>query len=117
MVVAGRLDAPATRSPAPSPPAGKPRPAASRAGPPPLARSSGRAPPRSSATRGAAVKEAPQPPGGGSTPGKAQPPLVHAPQQLGRCPTQTCPPFGALHAAALPLMLHFVAPLPLVRQQ
>ncbi len=49
--------------------------------------------------------------------GNAQPPLVHASQQLGRCPTQACPRLGGLHAAALGLMLHLVAPLASVRQQ
>jgi len=42
---------------------------------------------------------------------------VHASQQLGRCPTQACPPFGALHRVALALMLHFVTSLAVVRQQ
>jgi hypothetical protein len=49
--------------------------------------------------------------------GNAQPPLMHASQQLGRCPIHACPRFGGLHAAALPLMLHLVAPLASVRQQ
>jgi hypothetical protein len=42
---------------------------------------------------------------------------VHASQQLGRDPAQAWPPFGGLHAAALRLMLHFVAPFAVVRQQ
>jgi hypothetical protein len=40
----------------------------------------------------------------------------HASQQLDTSPTQTVPFLGALHAAALRLMLHFCTPLAFVRQ-
>jgi hypothetical protein len=45
------------------------------------------------------------------------PPVPHAAQQLGTDPTQEAPPDGARHCAALFLMLHFVLPLRVVRQQ
>ena len=41
----------------------------------------------------------------------------HASQQLGAAPTHAVPPGGALHAAALRLMLHLAVPLASVRQQ
>jgi len=53
----------------------------------------------------------------GAVAAEAQPPPVHASQQLGRCPAQARPPFGGLHAAAFRLMLHFVTPFAVVRQQ
>jgi hypothetical protein len=46
-----------------------------------------------------------------------QPLPVHASQQLGVDATQAVPPLGALHAATRHLMLHWVTPRELVRQQ
>src|SRR5439155_347339 len=51
-------------------------------------------------------------PGGGHVP-----PAPHASQQLGTWPTHAVPPCGALHSAALCLMLHFAVPRASVRQQ
>jgi hypothetical protein len=48
--------------------------------------------------------------------GDAHPVAVHASQQLGCTPTHAVPPLGALHAAALLLVEHFVT-VPFVRQQ
>jgi hypothetical protein len=48
--------------------------------------------------------------------GDAQPVAVHASQQLGCTPTHAVPPLGALHAAALLFVEHFVT-VPFVRQQ
>ena len=45
------------------------------------------------------------------------PPAPHASQQLGTWPTHAVPPCGALHSAALCLMLHFALPRASVRQQ
>ena len=45
------------------------------------------------------------------------PPAPHASQQLGTWPTHAMPPCGALHSAALCLMLHFASPRASVRQQ
>ena len=46
-----------------------------------------------------------------------EPPAPHASQQLGTWPTHAVPPCGALHSAALCLMLHFALPRASVRQQ
>src|SRR6058998_3188266 len=50
-------------------------------------------------------------------PPPAQPPDTHASQQLDCVPTQALPPEGAVHALALPLTLHVVAPVASVWQQ
>jgi hypothetical protein len=42
---------------------------------------------------------------------------VQASQQLGTLPTQALPPGGGVHASGARFVLHFVAPLGLVRQQ
>jgi hypothetical protein len=47
----------------------------------------------------------------------AQPPAVHASQQLASWPTHAEPPLGAAHFAELLLIEHFVVPLLVVRQQ
>jgi hypothetical protein len=47
----------------------------------------------------------------------AQPPVVHASQQLAKFPTHADPRFGALHCLASDLIEHFALPLAIVRQQ
>ena len=55
--------------------------------------------------------------GVGSGVGSAQPPVVHASQQLSYTPTHADPPLGAAHLAVFLSMLHLVAPTLFVRQQ